>query len=124
MSTITGAVLTRLGKAAPVGIAVAAPQPVPGWYTLEVTGAGSAGRHLLYIGETDDLADRLEWHLQNLSRGGLVDLGRVLVRWVEAAPLLGAGAWQHRARAAVEAFLVATLCPEWSVADVPELLPR
>ena len=109
MATITGRVLAAMRQAPCVPITDANPGGGPGWYTLEL----DCERHLLFVGETSDLAARLEWHLARLHVRGAVDPARVWVRWVEARPILGASAGSERARQAIDAVLVSIFQPLW-----------
>src|SRR5919199_4280719 len=109
MSTLTGMALSAMRRAERVPIAAACPPGAPGWYALEIAPDGP----LVFVGETADLAARLGWHRRQLAERGAVDPRAVLIRWVEAASVLGEDAWDLRCRRAIGAVLVSILQPVW-----------
>ncbi len=109
MSTLTGLALAAMDRAERVPIGAACPPDVPGWYALELAPDGP----LVFVGDTADLAARIEWHRRHLAERGALDRRAVLVRWVKAQSILGADAWDLRCRRAIEAVLVSILQPVW-----------
>jgi hypothetical protein len=119
MSTLTGMAIAAVRRAERVPIDRAAPPETPGWYTLELDDDPTP----LFVGETADLAARLDEHRAHLRARPTIDPARVFVRWVEARPILGSAATSQHSRRAIDAILVSILQPLWDADYVAALRP-